>query len=532
MGPKMTDRRLLAAATLALAVAASGATAETYIMRFKNPQDRSTPATNPGAGTENGPSQPPETAAEPLEIAATPPSALEVGEAVSFTITAKGGTPPYRFSAQGLPSGVSVDEASGAVSGAPTSAGSSSPSLSVKDSKDEEVSLQAFTLSVAPNVPRVAGNGLPALTTDGTQGYLMPGSKQLFAMYAGFNASSIRITGSQTVEYALDADRIGTSLVYGGTFWTGGFAVDAMVDGQWKQVGTPAAGASVTGGTLELEPTISRRWRLRATTGSVTFTQARLDGEDVLAQPTFSLPTEDTYVLGGADGRSDIAVAFAAARLTGTYPATATSFTMTSSDTGFIGNAQLALNGNVLTIPASARAKLITKSFVTVRGFTADGAYGAKTVGVLPPASDGQYALRANGPAAGGATVGSSDLKTVLTDGLDATYLAGRWTVNVTNPQARSKAAMLLRVGNKAVAGGYSMFVNVFAKKADGSWAPAGSNSLSLTSARTIPVQLAVPLTVTDATEFYVDAYAAKTYYTPESLADAEALKIFEARME
>ncbi|WP_174248670.1 putative Ig domain-containing protein [Streptomyces hundungensis] len=73
----------------------------------------------------------------------TPPSGITVanpgdqnstvGTPVSLKNTAAGGTAPYTWSATGLPTGLSIDTATGTVSGTPTTAGTYRPTLTAKD---------------------------------------------------------------------------------------------------------------------------------------------------------------------------------------------------------------------------------------------------------------------------------------------------------------------------------------------------------------------------------------------------------------
>ena len=57
-----------------------------------------------------------------------------VGDSVSLSLSASGGTPPYTFSASGLPAGLSIDTATGLISGTTTTTGSSSVTAGVTDS--------------------------------------------------------------------------------------------------------------------------------------------------------------------------------------------------------------------------------------------------------------------------------------------------------------------------------------------------------------------------------------------------------------
>ncbi len=57
----------------------------------------------------------------------------QVGAPYSATATASGGAPPYSWQASGLPAGLSIDPASGQISGTPSAAGSAQVTLTVTD---------------------------------------------------------------------------------------------------------------------------------------------------------------------------------------------------------------------------------------------------------------------------------------------------------------------------------------------------------------------------------------------------------------
>jgi len=78
-----------------------------------------------------------------------------VGTAVSLTLSASGGTPPYTFSATGLPTGLSIST-SGTISGTPTTAGTFTVAATVHDSASH-VANTTFTWTIS-----AAGSCTPA----------------------------------------------------------------------------------------------------------------------------------------------------------------------------------------------------------------------------------------------------------------------------------------------------------------------------------------------------------------------------------
>ncbi|MGE5829422.1 MAG: M4 family metallopeptidase [Micromonosporaceae bacterium] len=72
-----------------------------------------------------------------------------VGVAASLSLTATGGTPPYTFSATGLPPGKTINASTGVISGAPTTAGTYSVTATVTDSASGSAS-QPFTWTINP----------------------------------------------------------------------------------------------------------------------------------------------------------------------------------------------------------------------------------------------------------------------------------------------------------------------------------------------------------------------------------------------
>jgi hypothetical protein len=67
---------------------------------------------------------------------------------ISATLAATGGTPPYKWSATGLPDGVTLDSGTGAISGTPTKNGSFPVSVQVTD-QDNQSGSRSYTIEIA-----------------------------------------------------------------------------------------------------------------------------------------------------------------------------------------------------------------------------------------------------------------------------------------------------------------------------------------------------------------------------------------------
>lgn len=95
-----------------------------------------------------------------------------VGTAYSQTLTATGGTPPYKWSVTSgaLPDGLALDSGSGTISGTPSKAGTFPFSVRVTDQSTAaaDQALQ-ITIGNAPSVPTLAFTGVPTTTTSGQQ---------------------------------------------------------------------------------------------------------------------------------------------------------------------------------------------------------------------------------------------------------------------------------------------------------------------------------------------------------------------------
>jgi streptogramin lyase len=99
-------------------------------------------------------SQPVTIVINPNKLTITCASAAQgmVGAAYTLSCSASGGTVPYAFSGSGLPPGLSVDPATGAVTGTPTTAGSFTASVTVTDSTTptKQTQSQPVTILILP----------------------------------------------------------------------------------------------------------------------------------------------------------------------------------------------------------------------------------------------------------------------------------------------------------------------------------------------------------------------------------------------
>jgi hypothetical protein len=95
----------------------------------------------------------------------TPPA---LGVTFSLTFGATGGTPPYTWTATGLPGGVTMDP-NGTLSGAPASIGTFPITVTVVDSKGQKTIQNLNLVVTLPPAPGTSLNGFPANGTPATQ---------------------------------------------------------------------------------------------------------------------------------------------------------------------------------------------------------------------------------------------------------------------------------------------------------------------------------------------------------------------------
>ncbi len=137
-----------------------------------------------------------------------------VGTAFSYTITATG-TMPFAYDAENLPPGLSVDSATGIISGTPTAAGTTVVSLSVSDPYDD-LTQADLTITIAlPPMPVVTS----ANTVNGTVGQFL--SYQITATNSPTSYGATNLPGGLSIDTA-------SGLITGTPTVTGTFTVTLM----------------------------------------------------------------------------------------------------------------------------------------------------------------------------------------------------------------------------------------------------------------------------------------------------------------
>lgn len=109
----------------------------------------------------------------PLQIttASLPSGALNI--AYSAALAATGGTPPYTWSASGLPSGLTIDPVAGVISGTPTASGNSSATFTVHDAATPALTTSAnLTISIL-------SRGIIAIISENSAGVPSKGTRDI-----------------------------------------------------------------------------------------------------------------------------------------------------------------------------------------------------------------------------------------------------------------------------------------------------------------------------------------------------------------
>ncbi|EOC3062122.1 autotransporter domain-containing protein [Cronobacter dublinensis] len=206
--------------------------------------------------------------------------AATAGSAWSQTLSATGGSAPYTWTAHGLPAGISLNPATGALSGTPTTAGSFTFSVTVKEAGNVSATA-SYTLVVGAVTPGVtlavtpAAGALPAAATGSAW-------SQTFAVSGGTAPYRWQLSGALPAGLTFsDGSLKGTPTTAGSSAFTltatdaNGVAVQAAYTLQIKAAAAQAADQSAS----QSAGRVTRVSLTRGASGG-PFTGARL-----LAQP-------------------------------------------------------------------------------------------------------------------------------------------------------------------------------------------------------------------------------------------------------
>ena len=242
-----------------------------------------------------------------------------VGISYSGHITVSGGTAPYKYSASGLPSGLSISSSTGAITGKPTAAGAVTVGITVTDSsKSKETATSNLQITIAASV---APSKVAITTTS------LPGGT------VGTAYSSAVAASGGTKPYIFSASGLPSGLSIGSS--TGAIT------------GTPTASGTAT---VAIKVTDSTKPTAQSATSNLQIAIAAATGPGKLAITTTSLP-------GGTAG---VAYTGAVAASGGTTPYTFSASGLPSGLT--ISSSTGAITGTTTTVETTTVSVTVTDS--------------------------------------------------------------------------------------------------------------------------------------------------------------------------
>jgi len=196
-----------------------------------------------------------------------------VGTAYSASATASGGTKPYTYSATGLPAGVSIDSASGAISGTPSAAGTTTIAVTVKDGAGKSASASASVSITLPPTPPVGFTGVSGTGT--------PGSQQNVGLTLS-NPYPVDMNVTLTLTFAADSGPDDPTVVFSSGGRTAHLTIPAGATSSLTnvgvQIGTVAGTITITAqllvGTSDVTPSPAPKSTIRINAAPPTITSA------------------------------------------------------------------------------------------------------------------------------------------------------------------------------------------------------------------------------------------------------------------